>query len=92
LELERHPMPPSGELIRPCLDRILIATGRVWGERSPPPVVGSKAHGFRAPFTVGFPAPNQCSGYYVVPVTINIRPYFDGLSDDPFNWVAAAVD
>src|SRR4051812_45022785 len=92
LELEHHRVPPSSKLICPCLDRIFIATSRVRGEGSSPPVVGSKAHGFRAPFPVGFPTPNQCGGYYVVPVTINIRPHLDGLSDDSFNGVATAVD
>ncbi len=92
LLLEFEAVPPGGELVGPGLDRIDIASRLVRHERSAPAVVAVMGHRLAAPFPVALAPPQQRRRHNVMPVTIDIRPDFDGLSDDPLHRKAAAID
>jgi hypothetical protein len=49
-------------------------------------------HRLAVPFVIARMAPNHGRSDNVVPVTVNIRPNFDALADDPFNRKTAAVN
>ena len=49
-------------------------------------------HQLPVPFVIARMAPNQGRSDDIVPVTVDIRPNFDALADDPFNRKTAAVN
>ena len=92
LLLEFEAVPPGGEFVGPGLDRIDMASGLLRHERSDPAIVAVMGHRLAAPFPVTLAPPQQCRRHNIMPVTIDIRPDFDGLSDDPLHGKAAAID
>jgi len=61
-------------------------------ERPAPAIVAVLRHRLIVPFVLALVTPNQGCGDDIMPVTINIRPNFDGLADDSLNRKTAAVN
>src|SRR5439155_20873374 len=92
LLLQLESVPPGGEFVGPCLDRIDMASRRFGYERAAPAVVAVMAHRLPPPLPVLCVAPDQRCCHHIVSVAINVRPDLDALAHDPLHGKAAAVD